>query len=167
MRFGRKKRFSVTGVSVNLPMIGGGVTWAENVDERSAHARTERAEAFKRLWRIAQEANIGIRNNFDNADKLADVHRQMNVLLIECAPAMDPEDVELAKGFLNSLSEFVTVLRVLPGEEADRVREDFALTLDEPPMLPEFEILDVAHARVSQANELLKQRYRDVVYGER
>jgi len=83
MRFRRKAKFKVTGVS--FPVIGGGVTWTGNTDEREVRARTERADAFAELWNIAQSAHIGVRNNFDNVDELADVHRQLNVLLIQKA----------------------------------------------------------------------------------
>jgi hypothetical protein len=164
MRRWRWPKFSLTGVS--LPVIGGGVTWVERADERSVRARAERADAFTALWRMAQDANIGVRNNLDNADALADIHRQLNVLLIDRAPAMDPEDVELAQKFLSALDEFVRLLRPWPGEAAARVREDFASTMDRPPMLRDFELIDAANKRMMQYNELLKQRYREIVYGE-
>ena len=54
------------------------------------------------LWRMAQQAHIGVRNSLDNAGGLADVHRQMNAVLIERAPALDPADVDLAVEFLVS-----------------------------------------------------------------
>ncbi len=164
MKRWRWPKLSVTGVS--LPVIGGGVTWAEKEDERAARARAERADAFTALWRMAQEAHIGVRNNLDNADRLADVHRQMNALLIERAAALDPADVELAQGFLSAIDDFVGLLRRLPGEDGARVRAGFASTMDQPPMLSSFEQLDAANARMRHHNERLKERYREVVYGE-
>jgi len=115
---------------------------------------------------MAQEAHIGVRNNLDNADRLADVHRQMNALLIERAAALDPADVELAQGFLSAIDDFVGLLRRLPGEDGARVRAGFASTMDQPPMLSSFEQLDAANARMRHHNERLKERYREVVYGE-
>jgi hypothetical protein len=79
---------------------------------------------------------------------------------------MDPSDVELARGFLAAVEDFVRLLRSLPGEDGARIRADFALTIDEPPMLKDFELLDAANGRMRHYNELLKHRYREVVYGE-
>jgi hypothetical protein len=163
MKFRRKPKFSVTGVS--FPVIGGGVTWANNADERQARARSERADAFAELWNIAQSAHIGVRNDFDNVDGLADVHRQLNVLLIQKAPALDPEDVDLAQNFLSAL-EFIRLLRPLQGASADHVREEMAATRD-PLLVPgELDVLEEAYSRMSVYNESLGQRYREVVFGE-
>jgi len=49
MRFRRKQKFSVTGVS--FPVSGGGVTWSEKADERANRAVSERSEAFTELGR--------------------------------------------------------------------------------------------------------------------
>jgi hypothetical protein len=164
MKFRRKPKFSVTGVS--FPVIGGGVTWSNNADERQARARSERADAFAELWNIAQSAHIGVRNNFDNVDVLADVHRQLNVLLIQKAPALDPEDVDLAQNFLSALDEFIRLLRPLPGVSADHVREEMAATRD-PLLVPgELDVLLEANSRMSVYNESLGRRYREVVFGE-
>lgn len=73
MRLRRKTKFRITGVS--FPVIGGGVMWGDSVDERAVRARTERADAFAELWKVAQEAHLGVRNNFDHVDGLAAVHR--------------------------------------------------------------------------------------------
>ena len=164
MKRWRWPKLSVTGVS--LPVIGGGVTWEEKQDERAARARAERADAFSALWRLAQQAHIGVRDNLDNADRLADVHRQMNALLIERGPALDPADVMLAQGFLSAIDDFVALLRRLPGEDGAHVRADFASTMDQPPMLSSFELLDTASDRMRTYNERLKRRYREIVYGE-
>jgi hypothetical protein len=164
MRFRRKAKFSVTGVS--LPVIGGGVTWTDKVDEREVRARTERADAFAEVWKIAQSAHIGVRNNFDNVDELTDVHRQLNALLIEKAPALNRADVDLAQNFLKALDEFIRILRPLSGSSADRVREEMALTME--PLLgsDEMQVLHEVYARMSRYNEMLAQRYREVVFGE-
>lgn len=164
MRFRRKLKFSVTGVS--FPVIGGGVTWASNADERAVRARSERADAFAEIWNMAQSAHIGVRNNFDNAAGLADVHRQLNVLLIQKAPALDPADVDLAQSFLSALGEFIHLLQPLPGESADRVREEMAATMDSLPMPDDLQVLQEAYSRMSGYNESLRQRYREVVFGE-
>src|ERR1700756_5206298 len=113
MRFRRRPKLSVTGVS--FPVIGGGVTWSEKADERARRAVSERSDAFIELWRIAQDAHIGVRNNFDKADELSDVHRRLNILLIEKGPALEETDVELAQNFLDALAEFIHLLRPLPG----------------------------------------------------
>jgi hypothetical protein len=157
-------KFSVTGVS--LPVIGGGVTWVEKVDEREVRARTERADAFAEVWKIAQSAHIGVRNNFDNVDELTDVHRQLNVLLIEKAPALNRADVDLAQNFLKALDEFIRILRPLSGSSADRVREEMALTMEPLLSSDEMQVLHEVYTRMSRYNEMLTQRYREVVFGE-
>ena len=164
MRFRRKVKFSVTGVS--LPVIGGGVTWAEKVDEREVRARTERADAFTEVWKIAQSAHIGVRNNFDNVDELTDVHRQLNVLLIKKAPALNRADVDLAQNFLKALDEFIRILRPLSGSSADRVREEMAFTMEPLLSSDEMQVLHEVYTRMSRYNEMLAQRYREVVFGE-
>ena len=164
MRFKRKPKFSVTGV--NFPVIGGGVSWASNADEREARARSERADAYAELWNITQSAHIGVRNNFDNVEGLADVQRQLNVLLIQKAPALDPADIDLAQNFLEALDEFIRLLRPLSGASADYVREEMEATRD-PLLAPDdLEVLQEAYSRMSALNESLKQRYREVVFGE-
>jgi hypothetical protein len=164
MRFRRKPKFTVTGV--NFPVIGGGVTWSEKTDERASRALSERSAAFTELWKIAQDAHIGMRNNFDKADELSDVYRRLNILLIEKAPALEESDVELARDFLTALAEFIRLLRPLPGESADRLREEIASTAPRPPMVGDFEALQESYSRMSDYNELLTRRYREVVFGE-
>jgi hypothetical protein len=164
MKFKRRAKFSVTGVS--FPVIGGGVTWEGAADERELRGRTERADAFAELWNIAQSAHIGLRDNFDNVDGLASVHRQLNVLLIQKAPVLDSADVDLAQDFLKALEEFIRLLRPLPGRAADRVREEIAATADNPYFPADLENLAAAYSRVSSCNESLKRRYREVVFGE-
>jgi len=164
MWFKRKAKFSVTGVS--FPVIGGGVTWAGTDDEREVRARTERADAFAELWKMAQSAHIGVRDNFDNVEGLARVHRQMNVLLIQKAPALAPADVELAQNFLKALEEFIRLLQPLPGRAAERLREEIGLTQDNPYFPADLENLAAAYSRVSYYNESLKRRYGEVVFGE-
>jgi len=163
MKFKRRPKFNITGVS--FPVIGGGVTWSENADERKVRARSERADVFTELWKMAQEAHIGVRSNFENVDGLAAVHRQMNVLLIQKAPALDPADVELAQTFLSALGEFIRLLRPLPGSSADELRKRAATTgaLFVP---GDLEILQEAFSRMSRSNDLLMRRYREVVFGE-
>jgi hypothetical protein len=107
-----------------------------------------------------------VRNNFDNVDGLADVYRQLNVLLIQKAPALDPADVDLAQNFLKALDEFIRLLRPLSGASADQVREEMAAT-KEPLLVPgDLELLQEAYSRMSAYNESLRQRYREVVFGE-
>jgi len=163
MKFKRRPKFNITGVS--FPVVGGGVTWSENADERKVRARSERADAFEELWKIAQEAHIGVRNNFDNVDGLAAVHRQMNVLLIQKAPALNPADVDLAHAFLSALSEFIGLLRPLSGSSADELRKRVATT-GELFVPGDLEVLQEAFSRMSRSNELLMHRYREVVFGE-
>jgi hypothetical protein len=98
MRFRRKPKFSVTGVS--FPVIGGGVTRSDKTDERASRAVSERSDAFAELWRIAQDAHIGVRNNFDMADELSDVHRRLNILLIEKALRWKGQTLSLHGTFL-------------------------------------------------------------------
>ena len=165
MKFWRKPKSRLT--SVTLPVIGGGVSWTEKADEREVRARKERADAFAELWKIAQSAHIGIRNNFDNVDGLTNVFTQMRTLLIQQAPAMEQADVDLAEGFLRELGKFVTLLSEQPGEDANRVREEIAETLAPVFLESEMDELEAAYERVSRLNESLKQRYREVVFGER
>jgi hypothetical protein len=164
MRFRRKPKFSVTGVS--FPVIGGGVTWSEKADERASRAVSERSEAFAELWKIAQDAHIGVRNNFDKVDELSDVHRRLNVLLIQKSPALEESDVELARNFIDALAEFIRLLRPLPGASADRLREEIASTAARPPMVGDFDVLEESYSRMSYCNESLTRRYREVVFGE-
>jgi hypothetical protein len=164
MKFRQKARFNVTGVS--FPVIGGGVTWVETSDEREVRARTERADAFAELWKIAQDAHIGVRNNFNNVGGLADVHRQLNVLLIQKAPALDPADVDLAQDFLRALEEFIRLLRPRPGQTADRVRDEIETTRRLPRFPKDLEDVAAAYSRVLHYNDSLRQRYREVVFGE-
>jgi len=63
------------------------------------------------------------------ADDLSEVHRRLNILLIERAPALEESDVALARGFLTALGEFIRLLRPLPGASADRLREEIAITI--------------------------------------
>ena len=164
MRFKRKPKFNVTGVS--FPVIGGGVTWSEKADERASRAVSERSAAFTELWKIAQDAHIGVRNNFDQVDELSDVHRRLNVLLIQKAPALEESDVELARNFITALAEFIGLLRPLPGASADRLREEIASTAARPPMVRHFDVLEESYSRMSYYNESLTRRYREVVFGE-
>jgi hypothetical protein len=164
MRFRRKPKFAVTGV--NFPVIGGGVTWSEKTDQRASRAISERSAAFTELWKIAQDAHIGMRNNFAKADELSEVHRRLNVLLIEKKPALEESDVELARHFLTALSEFIRLLRPLPGKSADRLRDEIAITAPLPRMIGDFEALQESYSRVSTYDELLTRRYREVVFGE-
>jgi len=164
MRFRRRPKFNVTGV--NFPVIGGGVTWSEKADERAHRALSERSAAFTELWKIAQDAHIGMRNNFDKADELSDVYRRMNVLLIEKAPALEESDVKLARDFITALGEFIRLLRPLPGESADRLRDEIASTAARPQMTGDLETMQESYSRMSGYNELLTRRYREVVFGE-
>lgn len=164
MRFRRRPKFTVTGVS--FPVIGGGVTWSEKTDERASRAVSERSAAFAELWKIAQDAHIGMRNNFDKADELSDVYRRLNILLIEKAPALEESDVELARNFITALGEFIRLLRPLPGESADRLRDEIADTAAGRSMVDDFEVLQDSYSHMSLFNELLTKRYREVVFGE-
>ncbi len=164
MRLTRKAKFRITGVS--FPVIGGGVTWGGSVDERAVRARTERADAFTELWRVAQEAHIGVRTNFDNVDGLAAVHRQLNILLIRKGPMLDRADVELAQNFLSALGEFVRLLRPMTGLSADNVREQLDVTLADVFVPRDLDVLDEALSRMSNYNESFTRRYRELVFGE-
>jgi hypothetical protein len=166
MRLRRKAALRITGVS--FPVIGGGVTWSDSADERTVRARTERADAFAELWDIAQEAHIGVRNNFDNVDELASVHRKLNILLIQKAPVLDPADVELAQNFLSALGEFIRLLRPMTGPSADEMREQLFITIVEPELFvpDDLDVLHEALSRMSNYNESLRRRYREVVFGE-
>jgi hypothetical protein len=164
LRIRRKIKFRITGVSI--PVIGGGVTWSDSADERAVRARTERADAFTELWRVAQEAQIGVRNNLDNVDGLTAVHRQLNILLIRKGPMLDRADVELAQDFLSALGEFVRLLRPLPGSSADEVREQFYSTVSQLWAPRDLDVLDEALSRMSRYNELFTHRYHELVFGE-
>ena len=165
MRFWRKSKSRLTGINVGVPPFSIGASWDKETDEREVRARSERADAFAELWGIVQDAHIGIRNDFDRVDELADVHRQLNILLIRKAPALEPADVDLAKGFISALGEFIRLLRPLSGEEADRMREEVALT--GPVNVPgDLADLEECYLRVIALNESLKRRYRSVAFGE-
>ena len=164
MRFRRRTKLTVTGV--NFPVIGGGVTWSEKTDQRAIRAVSERSAAFTELWKIAQDAHIGMRNNFDKADELSEVYRRLNILLIEKAPALEESDVELARDFLAALGEFIRLLRPLPGKSADRLRDEIVSTARRPSMAGDFEGLQESYSRMSSYSELLTKRYREVVFGE-
>ena len=166
MRWFRKKRkFSVTGVS--FPVIGGGVTWDSTTDEREVRARKERADAFTELWTIAQNANIGVRNDFDRVDDFLDVHRQLNALLIQKAPALERADVDLARSFLRAFEDFIRLLRPQSGPAAARVRAEVALTADNPYFPADLDSVAAAYSEVLRYDRLLTLRYREVVFGER
>jgi len=164
MRFRRKPKLTITGVS--LPVIGGGVTWSQQADERAERARSERSEAFTALWKIAQDAHIEMRNNFDKADELSGVYRKLNILLIQRAPALEESDVELARDFLAALGEFIRLLRPLPGKPADRLREEILTTARSPRMIRDLAILEESYSRVVHYDESLTRRYREIVFGE-
>jgi hypothetical protein len=164
MRFRRKPKFNVTGVS--FPVIGGGVTWSEKPDERAGRAVSERSAAFTELWKIAQDAHVDVRNNFDKADELSDVQRRLNVLLIRKAPSLQESDVELARNFITALADFIRLLRPLEGAAADELREEIATTAIRPRMVREFNVLEESYSRMSYYNDSLTRRYREVVFGE-
>jgi hypothetical protein len=165
MRFWRKSKSRLTGINVGIPPFSVGASWDKDADEREARARSERADAFAELWGIAQDAHLGLRNDFDRVDELADVHRQLNILLIKKAPALEAADVELAKHFISALGEFIRRLRPLSGEAAARMRYEVAMT--GPVGIPRDLIeLDDCYQRVIALNESLAQRYRSVVFGE-
>jgi len=90
----------------------------------------------------------------------------MNVLLIEKAPALEESDVELARDFITALGEFIRLLRPLPGESADRLRDEIASTAARPQMTGDLETMQESYSRMSGYNELLTRRYREVVFGE-
>jgi hypothetical protein len=165
MRWFRKRtKFSVTGVS--FPVIGGGVTFDRTTDERGARATKERADAFTGLWTIAQNANIGVRNDFDRVDAFLDVHRQLNAFLIQKAPALESADVDLARSFLKALEDFILLLRPQSGQAAARVRAEIEMTADNPYFPADLDSLAAAYSEVSRCNRLLTLRYRAVVFGE-
>ena len=165
MKFRRKSKSRLTGINFSIPLFGGGATWENEADEREVRARSEGADAFAELWQVAQGAHIGIRNDFDKVDELADVHRQFNILLIQKAPALEPADVELAKDFVNALGEFIRLLRPMTGEAAIRMRREVDLT--GPVYIPrDLTDLEACYSRVTNLNESLKSRYRSVVFGE-
>jgi hypothetical protein len=165
MRFWRKSKSRLTGINVGIPPFSVGASWDKDADEREVRARGERADAFAELWGIAQDAHIGLRNDFDRVDELTDVHRQLNILLIRKAPALEPADVELAKDFLSALGEFIRRLRPLPGAAAAGMRYEMATT--GPVHIPrDLTELEECYQRVISLNESLAQRYRSVVFGE-
>ena len=165
MRFWRKSKSRLTGINVGIPPFSVGASWDKDADEREVRARGERADAFAELWGIAQDAHLGLRNDFDRADELADVHRQLNALLIRKAPALEPADVELAKDFISALGEFTGRLRPMTGEAADRMRDEMVTT--GPVRIPrELGELEECYRRVITLNDSLARRYRSVVFGE-
>jgi hypothetical protein len=82
------------------------------------------------------------------------------------APALEESDVELARDFLTALSEFIRLLRPLPGKSADRLRDDIVSTARRPSMAADFEGLHESYSRMSRYNELLTSRYREVSSGK-
>ena len=165
MRFWRKSKSRLTGISVGVPPFSFGASWDKEADEREARARGERADAFAELWGIAQGAHLGMRNDFDRVDELTEVHRQLNTLLIRKAPALEPADVQLAQDFISALGEFSRRLRPLSGDEAARMRHELVMTgpVHVPRDLGE---LEECYRRVITLNQSLAQRYRSVVFGE-
>lgn len=113
-----------------------------------------------------QDAHIGLRNDFDRVDELSDVHRQLNVLLIQQAPALEAADVVLAQDFLSALGKFIILLRPATGEEAARVRGEIYDTMGPAFQGEELAELAGSYAQVEALNESLKQRYRSIVFGE-
>lgn len=166
MVFRKKRKSRLTGVNFSFPLFGGGATWENVSDEREAGARSERSAAFTALWTLVQDAHLGLRDDFDRVDELSGVHRQVNVLLIQQAPALDPADVALAQEFLSALGEFIRLLRPATGEDAARVRRQVHETMD--PVFSHEELMELAdaYARVKSLNESLKLRYRSIVFGE-
>jgi hypothetical protein len=165
MRFWRKSKPRLTEINVGIPPFSIGASWDKETDEREVKARSERADAFAELWGIVQDAHIGIRNDFDRVDELAEVHRQLNILLIRKDPALEPTDIDLAKDFISALGEFIQLLRPLSGEAAARMRQEVHLT--GPVGVPgDLADLEECYLRVIALNESLKRRYRSVVFGE-
>ena len=166
MKFRKGTKSRLTGMSFSFPFFGGGATWENTSDEREVRARSERADAFTALWTVVQDAHIGLRNDFDRVDELSDVHRQVNVLLIQKAPSLDQTDVAMAQSFLDALGTFIGMLRPASGEEADRVREEVTLTM--APVFPHGKLAELAgaYSHVEALNESLKLRYRSIVFGE-
>jgi hypothetical protein len=164
--FWKKRKRRLTGVNFSTPLIGGGASWEGTSDEREVRARSERADAFTALWTLVQEAHIGLRNDFDRVDELSEVHRQLNVLLIQQAPALEAADVAMAQDFLSALGKFISLLRPATGEEAARVRGEIYATMNPVFHGEELEELADTYARVEALNESLKQRYRSIVFAE-
>lgn len=165
MRLWRKSKSRLTGINVGVPPFSIGASWDKETDEREVRARSERADAFAELWEIVQDAHIGMRNDFDRVGELTDVHRQLHILLIRKAPALEPADVGLAQDFIGALGEFIRQLRPLSGSEATRMREEMAVT--GPVHVPgDLVGLEVCYQRVIALNESLKRRYRSIVFGE-
>jgi hypothetical protein len=165
MRFWRSSKSRLTGINVGVPPFSIDATWDKETDEREARARSERADAFAELWGIVQDAHIGIRNDFDRVEELTEVHRQLNILLIRKAPALEQADVDLAKDFISTLGEFIQLLRPLSGEAAIRMRQEVHLT--GPVGVPDdLADLENCYLSVIALNESLKRRYRSVVFGE-
>ena len=109
----------------------------------------------------------GLNNDFDRVDELSEVHRQLNVLLIQQAPALEVTDVAMAQEFLSALGKFMVLLRPAEGEDAARVRSEIAITM--APVFPAegLQELAAAYAQVKALNESLAQRYRFIVFGEK
>jgi hypothetical protein len=165
MRFWRSSKSRLTGINVGVPPFSIGATWDKETDEREARARSERADAFAELWGIVQDAHIGIRNDFDRVEELTEVRRQLNILLIRKAPALEQADVDLAKDFIRALGEFIQLLRPLSGEAAIRMRQEVHMT--GPVGVPgDLADLENCYLSVIALNESLKRRYRSVVFGE-
>ena len=166
MVFRKRGKSRLTGVNFSFPFFGAGATWENTSDEREARTRSERSAAFTALWTLVQDAHIGLRNDFDRVDELSEVHRQVNVLLIQQAPALDATDVTLAQEFLSALGEFIRLLRPAAGEDADHVRQEVSMTMD--PVFPAEGLAKLAdaYARMKALNESLKERYRSIVFGE-
>jgi hypothetical protein len=152
------------------PMVVALIEWqakrAAGSDERAVQARVERSEAFRELWKIVQDAHLGVRNNFESADELSEVHRRLNVLLIEKAPALAESDVEMAHNFLTRLSRFIRLLRPLPGVAAEQIREDIADTAADRFLVKDVAVLQGSYARMLDCQEALRKRYQEVVFGE-
>ena len=166
MIFRKRKRRRLTGLNFSLPLFGAGATWEDDSDERETRARNERSAAYTAVWKLVQDAHIGLRNDFDRVVELSEVHRQLNVLLIQQSPALGAADVALAQEFLSALGEFVVLLRAATGEVAARVRGEMHATMD-PVFAPgELTELADAYAQVETLNDSLKQRYRSLVFGE-
>lgn len=165
--FQKKRKRRVTGVNFSLPFFGAGATWEDATDEREVRARAERSDAFTAVWKLVQDAHIGLRNDFDQVDELSEVHRQLNVLLIQQGPALEATDVAMAREFLSALGRFIVLLRPATGEDAARVRGEVALTMDPLFTADDLQELMAAYAQVKALNNSLTQRYRFIVFGEK